>query len=237
MSAFLYSVALQWKLDIRSRALLVTCYVVPLIFFLLMGGIFTSVMPQMKETLIQSMTVMTVSMGAFIGLPPSLVETYAGDIKKVYRANGVPLCCGLITMFISAFIHLMIMCAVILLLAPVLFDAAMPANLLEFLGALAVYIAVSLSIGCVLGLLIKNQAKLTMAAQLVFLPSIMLSGIMFPSDLLPDFLRTAGKLFPAPWGYELMLNNGLCLGNLWYIFILLCIAVLLCAALLKKRTA
>ena len=53
MSAFLYSVALQWKLDIRSRALLVTCYVVPLIFFLLMGGIFTSVMPQMKETLIQ----------------------------------------------------------------------------------------------------------------------------------------------------------------------------------------
>ncbi|MCI9025690.1 MAG: ABC transporter permease, partial [Dorea sp.] len=45
MNGFLYGVVLQWKLDIRSKSLLVTCYIVPLIFFLLMGGIFTSVMP------------------------------------------------------------------------------------------------------------------------------------------------------------------------------------------------
>ncbi len=63
MSGFLYGVALQWKLDIRSKSLLVTCYIVPLIFFLLMGGIFTSVMPEMRSTLIQSMIVMGVSMG------------------------------------------------------------------------------------------------------------------------------------------------------------------------------
>lgn len=90
MSGFLYGVALQWKLDIRSKSLLVTCYVIPLIFFLLMGGIFTSVMPDMRCTLIQSMVVMSVSMGAFIGLPPSLIETYGSDINKVYKANGVP---------------------------------------------------------------------------------------------------------------------------------------------------
>ena len=76
MNGFLYGIALQWKMDIRSKSLLVTCYIVPLIFFLLMGGIFTSVMPEMRSTLIQSMIVMNVSMGAFIGLPPSLTETY-----------------------------------------------------------------------------------------------------------------------------------------------------------------
>lgn len=88
INTFLYSVALQWKLDIRSKALLVTCYAVPLLFFLLMGGIFTSVMPEMKETLIPSMTVMGVSMGAFIGLPPSLIETYGSEIKKVIRQTA-----------------------------------------------------------------------------------------------------------------------------------------------------
>ena len=72
MNGFLYSVALQWKLDIRSKSLLVTCYMIPLIFFLLMGGIFTSVMPGMRSTLIQSMIVMSVSMGAFIGLPDGI---------------------------------------------------------------------------------------------------------------------------------------------------------------------
>lgn len=132
MSGFLYGVALQWKLDIRSKSLLVTCYIVPLIFFLLMGGIFTSVMPEMRSALIQSMIVMGVSMGAFIGLPPSLVETYGSNIKKVYQANGVPLYLGLITMFLSAFVHLMMACIIILLLAPILFEAALPVHFPEF---------------------------------------------------------------------------------------------------------
>ena len=218
MNGFLYGVALQWKLDIRSKSLLVTCYIVPLIFFLLMGGIFTSVMPEMRSTLIQSMIVMSVSMGAFIGLPPSLIETYGSDIKKIYKANGVPVCLGLVTMFISAFIHLMITCIVIVLLASILFEAALPTELPFFFLALAIYMIVSLSIGSVLGLTIKNQAKLTMTAQLLFLPSIMLSGIMFPVGLLPDFLETIGHIFPASCGYRLMLDHGFCFENLWYLF-------------------
>lgn len=235
MSAFLYGVALQWRLDIRSRSLLATCYLVPLIFFLLMGGIFTSVMPEMKETLIPSMIVMGVSMGAFIGLPPSLIETYGSDIKKVYKANGVPLYSGLVTMAISAFIHLMIMCMIIVILAPILFEAALPMDFPEFFSALAVYVIASLSIGSILGLVVKNQAKLTMIAQLVFLPSIMLSGVMFPIELLPGFLRNIGKVFPAFWGYRLMLDGGLQFENLWYLLTVLVTAVVVCRMILKKE--
>ena len=235
MSGFLYGVALQWKLDIRSKSLLVTCYIVPLIFFLLMGGIFTSVMPEMRSTLIQSMIVMGVSMGAFIGIPPSLVETYGSDIKKVYKANGVPLYLGLVTMFLSAFVHLMITCIIILLLAPILFEADLPTHLPSFFLALAIYIIVSLSIGSVLGLIIKNQAKLTMIAQLVFLPSIMLSGIMFPNDFLPSFLEIAGRIFPASWGYKLILDNGFKLENLWYLILVFSVAIIVCCILLHKQ--
>ncbi len=237
MNGFLYGAALQWKLDIRSKSLLVTCYIVPLIFFLFMGGIFTSVMPEMGSTLIQSMTVMSVSMGAFIGLPPSLTETYGSDIKKVYKANGVPVCSGLVTMFLSAFVHLMITCVVIVLLAPVLFEAALPAQLPLFFLALAVYIIVSLSIGSVLGLTVKNQAKLTMTAQLVFLPSIMLSGIMFPIHLLPEFLEMTGRIFPAFWGYRLMLNHGFCPENLWYLIFIFFAAAAICGIVMKKQKA
>ena len=237
MNGFLYGAVLQWKLDIRSKSLLVTCYIVPLIFFLLMGGIFTSVMPEMRSTLIQSMIVMSVSMGAFVGLPPSLIETYGSDIKKIYKANGVPVCLGLVTMFISAFIHLIITCIVIVLLASILFEAALPTQLPFFFLALAIYMIVSLSIGSVLGLTIKNQAKLTMIAQLVFLPSIMLSGIMFPIEFLPDFLETIGLIFPASWGYRLMLDHGFCFENLWYLFVSFFAAVIVCGIALKKQKA
>ncbi|NBK79903.1 ABC transporter permease [bacterium D16-76] len=181
------------------------------------------------------MIVMSVSMGAFIGLPPSLIETYGSDIKKVYKANGVPVCLGLVTMFLSAFVHLVITCIVIVLLAPILFEATLPIQLPFFFLALAIYIIVSLSIGSVLGLTVKNQAKLTMIAQLVFLPSIMLSGIMFPIDLLPDFLEAIGRIFPASWGYRLMLDNGFYIGNSWYLILVFFAAVIVCGILLNKH--
>ena len=234
MTGFLYSLTLQWKLDIRSKSLLVTYYIVPLIFFLLMGGIFTSVMPEMDSTLIQSMIVMSVSMGSFLGLPPSLIEIYGSDIK-IYKANGVPIHLGLVTMVLSAFVHLMITCMAILLLAPILFKANLPSQFPLFFLALAIYIFVSLSIGSILGLTVKNQAKLTMIAQLVFLPSIMLSGIMFPITLLPDFLQVIGRLFPASWGYRLMLDHGFGLENLWYLILVSCISVMTCILLLNQQ--
>lgn len=234
MSAFLYGVALQWKLDIRSKSLLITCYVVPLLFFAVMGGIFTYINPEAKYTLIQSMTVLGVSTGALVGLPPSLVEIYGSDIKKVYKANGVPLYLGVISLFLSAFIHLLIMCAIIYIVAPIAFDAAPPASPTLYFGSLAIFIAVSLSIGSVLGLSVKSQTKLTMISQVIYLPSLMLSGIMFPVDLLPGFFEIVGKIFPAAWGYKLMADDGLYFGNLWPLATIFLAAAILCGYLLKR---
>lgn len=181
MSALIYGIRLQFRMDIRSRTLLVTCYLVPLLFFAVMGGIFTSLMPEAKDTLIASMTVMGVSMGALIGVPPSLLEIYGTDIRKMYRVGEL-----------------------ILAIAPAAFDAKLPKNIGLYFAKLSLFLIVSLALSCVLGLAVKNQAKLTMLSQVFFLPSILLSGIMFPSRLLPFALEQAGKLFPAAWGYRLL---------------------------------
>ena len=138
-------------------------------------------------------------------------------------------------MVLSAFVHLIMTCMAIVLLAPILFKASLPSQLPLFFLALAIYIFVSLSIGSILGLTVNNQAKLTMIAQLVFLPSIMLSGIMFPITLLPDFLQAIGRLFPAYWGYRLMLENGFSLENLWYLILVSCIAIISSILLLNKQ--
>lgn len=225
---------LQWKLDIRSRSLLLTCYVVPLLFFAVVGAIFTSMNPEAKYTIIQSMTVLGVTTGAIVGLSPTLSETYGSDIKKVYKANGVPLYLGVVTMLISTFIHISIMSAIIYITAPIAFDAVLPKNLGLYIGSLAVFIVVSLSIGSVLGLAVKNNAKLTMISQIIFLPSMMLSGIMFPTSLLPRPLEIAGRFFPATWGYQMMTGDGFRPSELLPLTLLLAAAVIVCGSLLKK---
>ncbi len=234
MSAFLYGVSLQWRLDIRSKTLLITCYIVPLLFFAIMGGIFTSVMPEARYTLIQSMTVLGVTMGALVGLPPSLVEIYSSDIKKVYKANGVPLYLGLALTNISAFIHLFIMSVILYLAAPLAFHAEIPEKPGMYFICLAVFIAVSLSIASIIGLAVKDQAKTTMFSIIVFMPSIMLSGIMFPIELLPKAFETIGKIFPASWGYRLMAESDFQFRSLLPLLLIFVLAIIIYSILLRK---
>ena len=234
MGAFLYGIFLQWKLDIRSKTLLITCYIVPLLFFAIMGGIFTSVMPEARYTLIQSMTVFGVTMGALIGLPPSLVEIYSSDIKKVYKANGVPLYLGLVLTNISAYIHLFIMSIILYIAAPIAFNAEIPENPALYFASLAIFIAVSLSIASIIGLVVKDQAKTSMVSIIIFLPSIMLSGIMFPIELLPKAFEIVGKIFPASWGYRVMTDSTFQLENLLPLVAILILAICVCGILLRK---
>lgn len=208
MNAFFYGVILQWKLDLRNRGVLLTYYVVPLIFFLMIGGVFTTINPDATQTLIQSMTVFAVSMGALLGSPIPLVEFYGSDMKKAYQVGKIPLWTLAANHFISGFVHLFIVSALIFVLAPLVFHAAIPENIALFSLNLALFILTCLAVGLVLGLAIKNMSKLTMFSQLLFLPSIMLSGIMFPVDLLPGFLQVLGKCFPATWGYAAMCQTG-----------------------------
>lgn len=201
MNAFIYGVFLQWKLDIRDKGIILTYYVVPLVFFGFMGGIFTSIDSDAKLSLIQSMTVFGVTMGAFLGSPTPLVELYRSEIKKAYKVGGIPLGIAVVNNLISGFIHLFMMSLAIFFIAPLAFDASIPDNLTLYFLVLAIFIVICLLIGTVLGLYVKDTNRLTMISQFLFLPSIMLSGIMFPSSMLPKVFGYISKIFPATWGY------------------------------------
>lgn len=204
MNAFLYGVGLHLKLNLRNKEILIMYYIVPLVFFLFMGGVFTSIIPDAIKTLIQSMTVFGVSMGGLLGGPVPLVEILGSDVKKAYRAGGVPLWSAAAGNFISGFLHLVLMSLIIFFAAPLIFKASVPQNLPFFFLSLALLIFSSMCIATVFGLFVKNISKLTLLCQIVFLPSIMLSGIMFPANMLPEALEIAGKIFPATWGFRAM---------------------------------
>lgn len=231
MKALFYGIALQFKLDIRSKSLLITCYLVPLVFFLFMGGIFTSIDISYTKTLIPAMTIFTITMSAITGFPPSLAEIYGTNVKNVYKANGAPIWFGVITQFISSFIHTFIVCLIIFAVSPLIFKAELPVNILWYFLSLISLLLVTLTIGCVFGLLIKQQAKLTMLAMMIFLPSIMLSGTMFSAELLPLFIQYIAYAFPATIAFKAMTSF-----QVWHIPVLLAVfAVLYCVvALLLK---
>lgn len=237
MNAFLYGILIQWKLDLRNKEILLTYYVVPLVFFAFMGGIFTSINPIAKDTLIQSMMVFGVSMGAFLGTPTPLVEVFTTDIKKAYRVGGIPLWTVAANNIISAFIHLSIMSLIIFLAAPIIYKAVVPTNLFVFFTAQSIFILASVFIGTVLGLFAKSATKLTMMSQLLFLPSVMVGGIMFPASMLPSVLQTVGMIFPATWGFRATVSQVFDIGLLWPMMIIIIVCGMIALWRVSKLTS
>ena len=204
MKAFIYTIWLHIKLSVRSKEMLVHFYVVPLVFYLFIGGVFTSINPIAYQTLIQTMTIFAISMGGILGSPYANVEFYGSDIKRAYQVGNIPIWIVALGNFISTTINLIFVSMIILVSAPIIFNAEMPSNIPSYSFSLILSIFASVGIGTVFGLCFKSTAKMGMASQLVFLPSLMLSGIMFDNSLLPTALSSIGNIFPATWAFRAM---------------------------------
>ncbi|MBV9784058.1 MAG: ABC transporter permease [Acidisphaera sp.] len=86
--------------------------------------------------------------------------------------------------------------SLILTIAVTVFHVPVRGSLLLLLLALGVFIACNLSVGFAISTLARTQMQAQQLAQFGLLPSIMLSGFMFPFQGMPGWARTIGELLP-----------------------------------------
>ena len=86
--------------------------------------------------------------------------------------------------------------AVILLVAKLLFGVPMVGSLALLSLALIVFIAANLAVGFTFSTLAKNQLQAMQMAFFFFLPSILLSGFMFPFRGMPQWAQWLGEVLP-----------------------------------------
>ena len=87
---------------------------------------------------------------------------------------------------------------VVLILAAAwaLFAVPLIGSLWLLLGALVVFIAVNLCIGFTISTVAQSQLQAMQMSFFFFLPSLLLSGFMFPFRGMPDWAQTLGEVFP-----------------------------------------
>ena len=87
---------------------------------------------------------------------------------------------------------------VVLILAAAwaLFSVPLIGSLWLLLGALVVFIAVNLCIGFTISTVAQSQLQAMQMSFFFFLPSLLLSGFMFPFRGMPDWAQTLGEAFP-----------------------------------------
>ncbi|MDV2441626.1 ABC transporter permease [Acinetobacter gerneri] len=89
-----------------------------------------------------------------------------------------------------------IQCSIILIAAKLLFDIPIQGNLGLLLVLMTLFIFVNLSVGFTLSTLAKNQLQAMQMAFFFLLPSILLSGFMFPFKGMPEWAQALGQILP-----------------------------------------
>ena len=206
MKAFLSYLGIQMKIDLREKGILMNFYLIPLVFFFVLGAVFSSITPQMKATLAATMTIFALTMGAVMGTPGAIVKMQESGTLRAFRVNGIPSSAVLTVQALGAFLHLLIVSIIIYLAAPAAFHSEFPKNQPLYFGVLAVFLAASIGIGMLIGVFSKNQSVATMLSMAVFLPTMLLSGIMFPASMLPESLVWVGRVFPATHALQTLLG-------------------------------
>lgn len=86
--------------------------------------------------------------------------------------------------------------AVILVAARLLFDVPMVGSLWLLSGALILFIAANLSVGFTFSTLARSQIQAMQMGVFFFLPSMLLSGFLFPFRAMPKWAQILGEALP-----------------------------------------
>lgn len=197
MSAFAHHFAFEFRSGIRNKNLLLMNYLFPLGLYLMMSLIMPGINPLFQETIIPSMVTFGILAATLLGLPDPLVNAREAGIFRSFKVNGVPAASILSIPALSTVVHILVVALIIVVSAPIFFDAPPPADY-----ALFFVVAAALAIACaglsVLISVISPNSRLTVLySQAVFLPSMIIGGIMIPFDMLPGGAAKAALLFPA----------------------------------------
>ena len=86
--------------------------------------------------------------------------------------------------------------AIIVGAAKLLFDVPMLGSLALLGACLAIYIAALLALGFTISTVARSQLQAMQMTFFFFLPSLMLSGFMFPFRGMPGWAQALGEVFP-----------------------------------------
>jgi ABC-2 type transport system permease protein len=208
MRAFLHHLAYDFKTGIRDKAKLLMYYLLPLVFFAFAGGLMTAVNPLFKGLMLPAMILFAVMSSSLLFLPSSLITARETGVFRSYRINGVPAGSILGVPVVSTAFHMTVVAVIIAIAGTGLFGGVAPTHLPGFiLAGLLSYLAFA-GIGTLIGVAAANDTASMLIAQCIYIPSILLGGLMMPASVLPSGFRRVALLLPASHAMRIFAGLG-----------------------------
>ncbi|HZD58604.1 MAG TPA: ABC transporter permease [Anaerolineales bacterium] len=235
MSAFVNHFTFEFKTGLRNSTSMLMNYLFPLGFYAMMGLVMTQINPGFKDVLIPAMGLVAIMASTLLGLPGPLVESREAGIFRSFKVNGVPAFSILVIPTLTTVFHALIAVIIIALTAAPLFGGLAPASWANFALLTLLSIFTFGAIGSLIGVVSSASRGTVLWSQLIFLPSMLLGGLMMPFDLLPESVRRFAALLPTTHSMQAYL--GLAYGQTTQLNPLFSVGILLASGLLALGLA
>jgi ABC-2 type transport system permease protein len=199
MNAFLKHFLYDFRKGLRDKSLFLLNYLFPLGFYILMGLLMTGLNPTFNPTMIPAMILVAMMACTLLGLPNPVVESREAGIYRSFKINGIPALSIVSIPIISSFVHIFLVSLIITLTAGPLFKAGIPVNWFYFALILVLTAFTMASLGMLIGVISPNSRSIVLFSQSIFLPSMILGGLMIPTNMLPEGLYRASLLLPTSY--------------------------------------
>ncbi len=187
----------EFRAGLREKSLLLMNYLFPMIFFVLMAALMGGINPLFKETMIPAMIVFAVLCSYLLAMPSSMVAARESGLYRSYRINGVPSWAGMAAPMLANAVHMVFVSAIIAIVGVLVFDGRAPTEWARFALGWCCLVGAMAGIGLLVSVVAETTRAATLLAQLIYIPSIVLGGLMTPPDMLPSALSRVAAIFPA----------------------------------------
>jgi ABC-2 type transport system permease protein len=197
MNAFISHFSFEFRSGIRNKTLLLMNYLFPLGFYFMIGLLMTQINPTFLETMLPAMVILAILASTILGLPDPLVTAREAGIFRNYKINGVPAFSILVIPALTTILHTVVVSIIIIITAPLLFKAPLPLNWVGFVVTFLLTALACAGFSVLIGVISSSSRITVLWSQLIFLPSMLLGGMMIPYSMLPKAMGKIAQLLPA----------------------------------------
>ena len=225
MNAFANHFSFEFRTGIRDKTLLLVNYLFPIGLYAMLGLLMAELNPLFVETMISAMIIVAIMSGTVLSLPNPLVAAREAGIFRSYKINGVPAISILTIPALTTISHMVVVAVIITATAPLFFGAPPPVNWPGFILFFLLAAFAHTGLGMLISVISSGTRAIVLWSQLIFLPSMMIGGLMIPYSMLPGVLGKVALLLPATHAMNafqgLAQNQVIAFDPLWSVLTLL----------------
>jgi ABC-2 type transport system permease protein len=198
----------ELRLYSRSRELAFFTFMLPIIFFVLLGSVYGDEDRingyRGPDYLLTGMLGYGVAATAFSGLAIVLVIRRETGILKRLRATPLPAPVYIAAVLLTTLIAFAVEAIVLVALGMLLFDAEFPKNLLSAVAALLLGSASFAVLGVGVSGLVRRAEGASAVITALYLPLSFISGAVFSQQHFPGWLKQIADVLPLTYFIDLM---------------------------------